>query len=79
MKLDPGIHIGMHLVCFLKPGVTGDFNLTRFIDDRSSRGADTRLMEAFNNFIERFCLKELQRGAKIYLDKQSGMSNQKQH
>jgi hypothetical protein len=22
MKLDPGIHIGMHLVCFSKPGVT---------------------------------------------------------
>jgi hypothetical protein len=22
MKLDPGIHRGMHLVCFLKPGVT---------------------------------------------------------
>jgi hypothetical protein len=23
MQLDHGIHIGMHLVCFLKPGVTG--------------------------------------------------------
>jgi hypothetical protein len=23
MKLDPGIHIGMHLVCFLIPDVTG--------------------------------------------------------
>ena len=43
MKLDPGIHIVMHSVFLLKPGVTSGNGPTAYgIDDRRSRLASLR-------------------------------------
>lgn len=42
--------------------IGGDFNLIRGEEDKSTGGGDTRLMNAFNDFIENNKLKELYRG-----------------
>ena len=44
----------------------GDFNLIRCNADKSSGVGDARLMDMFNNFIEKFELRELHRGGSKY-------------
>jgi hypothetical protein len=41
----------------------GDFNLIRTERDKSNNRGDKKLMDAFNNFIEKLDMKEIHRGA----------------
>lgn len=40
----------------------GDFNLVRSDQDKNNDNLDTHLMNLFNSFIERCCLKEIKKG-----------------
>lgn len=53
--------------------VGGDFNLIRDPTDKSSGKGDTRLTEAFNTFIEKHSLKELQGGHYTWTNKQENL------
>ena len=67
MKLDPGIHIVMHSVLFLKPGVTKNYRL-RMVGS---------ILEKFEGFSKKFWIKtEIllnSGGLRVYLPKTEGL------